>query len=58
VVTPTLTTIDNPATMIGEIAAKHLIQQLNGNLPIATDNTVVVSSQLIVRASSQKKLSE
>jgi LacI family transcriptional regulator len=53
-VEPSLTTIDNPAMMMGEMAAKHLIQQLNGNLPIATSNTVLIDSHLIIRNSSRR----
>jgi DNA-binding LacI/PurR family transcriptional regulator len=39
---------------IGEVAATHLINQLRGN---ATNNTssIVLKSELIIRASSQKK---
>jgi LacI family transcriptional regulator, galactose operon repressor len=49
---PELTTIDNPAMEMGEIVAKHLLQQLNGNIPVATNNKILLESKLIVRASS------
>jgi LacI family transcriptional regulator len=53
---PELTTIDNPAMEMGEIVAKHLLQQINGNIPITTNNTILLESKLIVRASSLRKV--
>lgn len=52
---PELTTIDNPAMEMGEIVAKHLLQQLNGNIPVTTNNKILLESKLIVRASSLRK---
>ena len=52
---PELTTIDNPAIQMGEIVAKHLLQQLNGNIPVTTNNNILLESNLIVRASSLRK---
>ena len=52
---PELTTIDNPAMEMGEIVAKHLLQQLNGNIPVTTTNKILLESKLIVRASSLRK---
>jgi len=54
-VEPALTTIDNPAMLMGELAASHLLQQLNGNLRIAHNNTILVESGLIIRNSSLKR---
>lgn len=52
---PELTTIDNPAIQMGEIVAKHLLQQLNGNIPVTINNQILLESKLIVRASSLRK---
>jgi LacI family transcriptional regulator len=54
IIEPKLTTINYPGMDIGEVAATHLINQLRGN---ATNNTssIVLKSELIIRASSQKK---
>lgn len=52
---PTLTTIDYPGVDMGEIAARNLINHLKGVSNLQQTNTVVVRSELIVRASSLKK---
>jgi LacI family transcriptional regulator len=40
---------------MGEIAARNLINHLNGVSNIKNTNTIVVSSELIIRKSSLKK---
>ncbi len=55
VVEPNLTTINYPGYEMGEVAARHLINHLNGTSPIHTTNTILLRSELVVRASSEKK---
>lgn len=55
IVEPTLTTIDYPGEDMGEIAARNLINHLNGLTNINQTNTITVRSELIVRKSSLKK---
>lgn len=55
IVEPPLTTINNPAGEMGEIVAKHLIQQISGNIPISTNNTIILESDLIIRQSSLRR---
>ena len=55
IVEPQLTTIHYPGIDMGEIAARNLINHLKGLTNIRHTNTIVVSSQLIVRKSSLKK---
>jgi LacI family transcriptional regulator len=52
---PALTTINYPGKDMGEIAARNLINHLEGKSNINSINTVIVSSDLIVRKSSLKK---
>ncbi|MFC3196485.1 substrate-binding domain-containing protein [Parapedobacter deserti] len=52
---PDLTTIDNPAMEMGTVAAQHLLQQINKNIPLTISNTILVGSRLIVRSSSLRK---
>lgn len=54
VVEPALTTIHYPGREMGEIAAKSLINHLNGLMDIHTTNTIILRSELIIRGSSQK----
>ncbi len=56
VVEPNLTTINYPGYEMGETAARNLINHLTGNAIIHTTGTIVLRSELIVRASSQKKV--
>jgi LacI family transcriptional regulator len=56
IVEPTLTTIDYPGEHMGEIAARNLINHLNGLTNINQTNTITVRSELIVRKSSLKKV--
>jgi len=55
IVTPKLTTINYPGIEMGEIVARNLINHLQGVADINITNTVVIKSELIVRASSLKK---
>lgn len=54
---PTLTTIDYPGEDIGEIAARNLINHLQGISNIHQTNTITARSELIIRKSSLKKMS-
>jgi LacI family transcriptional regulator len=55
IVEPRLTTIDYPGREIGEVAARHLIGLLKGNSNNNSTNTIILKSQLIIRASSQRR---
>lgn len=52
---PALTTINYPGRDMGEIVARNLINHLEGKSNINTINTVIVSSDLIIRKSSLRK---
>ena len=52
---PTLTTINYPGKDMGEIVARNLINHLKGISNLQHTNTIIVSSDLIVRRSSLKK---
>lgn len=52
---PTLTTINYPGKDMGEVAARTLINHLKGISKIQQINTIVISSDLIIRKSSLKK---
>ena len=54
VIEPNLTTINYPGYEMGEVAARNLINHLNGTHPIHSTNTIVLRSELIIRASSQR----
>jgi LacI family transcriptional regulator len=55
IVEPQLTTIHYPGIDMGEIAARNLINHLNGSIDIRQIPTIVVRSELIIRKSSLKK---
>ncbi|ARK10783.1 LacI family DNA-binding transcriptional regulator [Fibrivirga algicola] len=55
VIEPALTTIHYPGREMGEVAAKSLINHLNGLMDIQATNTIILRSELIVRGSSQKQ---
>ncbi|MDE3237180.1 MAG: LacI family DNA-binding transcriptional regulator [Bacteroidota bacterium] len=55
---PNLTTINYPGIIIGEIAARNLINHLNGNGDINLTSTILIKSELVIRASSLKSKSE
>ncbi len=52
IVDPQLTTINYPGIDIGKIAARNLINLLNGVTDSVNTNTIVVHSELIIRKSS------
>ncbi|MEO7529912.1 MAG: LacI family DNA-binding transcriptional regulator [Sediminibacterium sp.] len=55
IIEPKLTTINYPGIEIGEIVARNLINHLQGNSNIKLTNTIIIKSELIVRASSVRK---
>lgn len=55
IVEPQLTTINYPGIDVGEIAARHLIGHLKGDINLLQTNTIIVKSELIIRGSSLKK---
>jgi LacI family transcriptional regulator len=55
VIEPNLTTINYPGYEMGEMAARNLINHLNGTATIHSTNTILLRSELVVRASSMKK---
>ena len=57
VIEPNLTTIHYPGYEMGEVAAKNLINHLNGIMDLTTTNTIILRSELIVRESSLLKAS-
>ena len=54
VIEPNLTTINYPGYEMGEVAALNLINHLNGVHPICSTNTIMLRSELSIRASSQR----
>ena len=54
VVEPNLSTINYPGYEMGDVAARHLINHLNGTTQIQSTNLIILRSDLIVRASSQR----
>jgi LacI family transcriptional regulator len=58
VVEPNLTTINYPGYKMGEMAAASLINHLNGVNSIDATNTILLRSELIIRASSLKLSSD
>jgi len=55
VIEPNLTTINYSGYEMGQVAARHMINHLNGTSPINNTNTIILRSDLVVRKSSQKK---
>jgi LacI family transcriptional regulator len=54
VIEPNLTTINYPGYEMGEVTARNLINHLNGTSLIHSTNTIVLRSELIIRASSKR----
>ena len=54
VVERNLTTINYQGYEMGEVAARNLINHLNGTSPFQSTNTIILRSELIIRASSKK----
>jgi LacI family transcriptional regulator len=57
IIEPKMTTINYPGVDMGEIAARNLVNHLKGTTDIKYTNTIVIRSELIIRASSLKKQS-
>jgi LacI family transcriptional regulator len=55
VIEPNLTTINYPGYEMGEVAARNLINHLNGKATIQSTNTIILRPELIIRDSSKKK---
>ncbi|MGZ3845246.1 MAG: LacI family DNA-binding transcriptional regulator, partial [Flavisolibacter sp.] len=55
VIEPNLSTINYSGHEVGEVAARHLINHLSGVSVIDNTNTIILRSELIVRASSLRK---
>lgn len=55
VVVPNLSTINYPGFEMGEIAARKLISYLDNEITINVTNSIILRSELIVRASSLRK---
>jgi len=55
VIEPNLTTVCYSGYEMGQVAARHLINHLNGTSSIDNTNTVILRSELIIRQSSLKK---
>lgn len=54
-VEPAMTTFNYPGVEMGEIAALHLINHLTGHSDLNQTNTIIIRSELMVRASSLRK---
>jgi LacI family transcriptional regulator len=55
VIEPNLTTINYPGYEMGQVAAQQLINHLHGSVISKTDNSILLHSELIIRASSKRK---
>lgn len=54
VIEPNLTTINYSGYEMGEVAARNLINHLNGSATIEATSTIILRSEIILRSSSQK----
>ena len=52
VIEPNLTTVNYPGYEMGQIAARNLIDHLNGASSINSTNTIILRSELVIRESS------
>lgn len=55
VVEPNLTTVHYPGYEMGAVAATNIINHLNGTATLRATNTIILRSELIIRASSKRK---
>ena len=55
VVEPNLTTINYPGYEMGQLAARSLIDHLNGTSNIHSTNTILLRSELVIRDFSAEK---
>src|SRR6185369_13494626 len=51
VIEPNLTTINYPGYEMGEVAARNLINHLDGVSNLQSTNTILLRSELVIRAS-------
>jgi len=56
VIEPNLTTINYPGYEMGIVAARNLVNHLNGVSTLDSTNTIILRSELVVRASSMKRI--
>ncbi len=54
IVEPSLSTINYPGMLMGEVAATNLLNHINGNTDLKQMNTIIINSELIIRDSSLK----
>jgi len=54
VVEPRLTTVNYSGYDVGAVAARNLVNHLNGTATIDATNTIILRSELIIRGSSQR----
>jgi LacI family transcriptional regulator len=54
IIEPNLTTVNYPGYNMGEAAVNAIIDNLNGVTAVKTTNTIILRSELIIRASSTK----
>jgi LacI family transcriptional regulator len=47
--------VDYPGHEMGEIVARNLVNHLAGTAPLTVTNTIILKSELIVRASSLRR---
>lgn len=57
VIEPNLSTVNYSGYEMGQVAARNLINHLNGTAPIDKTNTIILRSEVILRQSSLKKQS-
>lgn len=55
IVEPNITTVNYPSYQMGEIAATHLINHLEGIADIHTTNKIILKSEVLLRESTLKK---
>ncbi|HMP28717.1 MAG TPA: LacI family DNA-binding transcriptional regulator [Saprospiraceae bacterium] len=55
IVEPSLTTINYPGALMGEVAATNLLNHINGNTNLKQMSTIIINSELIIRESSSRK---
>lgn len=58
IIEPALTTIDYPGIDMGEIVGRNLVSHLKGTGDIYKTNTIIVRSELIIRSSSIKQVTD
>ena len=54
VMEPNLSTINYPGCKMGEVSARNLINHINGRTATEAVNMIILHSELVIRASSQK----